>query len=221
VSYVVAHRQIANYSLCILSNSYPSGRLETFSCIGAGDDDIPLVHLLATGQEPFNVLYRLNESTGKLELKPDFACCAPGYEVGNHITRAVLERATFKSEALVSGRCMHERVHQVVVRNLKKMYSVIFHHINKDTGHPKFSGKNWNDVINDFLDDMYKLTEKDAVTVVVDSDEDGNEDPSSATAAPPAAAAGSKRPDTWMPPGLLAFLAFGPFPSGAEIKNVI
>mgnify|MGYP001091067211 CR=1 FL=1 len=31
----------------ILSNSYPSGRLETFSRIGAGDDDIPLLHLLS------------------------------------------------------------------------------------------------------------------------------------------------------------------------------
>ena len=164
------------------------------------------MHLVATGQGAFSVLFERTEA-GQLQLKPMFAG-VPGIEVGKQIKMTVLERTTFKSPNLITGRLIQDRAN-AVAKNFRKFYSVIYNHIDKETGAIKHSGKNWPQVISDFLDDVYALLTNEVVTV---ADSDNDEDEEAATASSSAAASAKKRPTTWKPLGLYAFFIFGPFP---------
>jgi len=159
------------------------------------------------------VLFERTEA-GQLQLKPLFARVA-GIFVGDQITMKVLERATFKSSNLIKGRYILDRAN-AVAKSFRKFYSVIFNYIDKETGAIKHSGKNWPEVISDFLDELHRLMTNEAT--VADSDDDDDDDEEAATVAATtstttaAASTTTKRKADWMPTGLLAFFCFGPFP---------
>ncbi len=165
--------------------------------------NIPLLHLAAIGDRHFRCLY-IDTHDGLLQLNPLY-CRFDDFPlvVGKNITLEVLERATFTSLKMVTGRSGYEKA-QRIAANLRKMYSIIYNHIKEGDRTPKNSGGNWPLAIDNFLAEFHELTKNDAILLDDSDDDDDDEDDS--------AAATKTRPPKKIPEGLLTFFCVGPFP---------
>lgn len=178
--------------------------------VAQADDDIcPLTQLIATGQGPYEVLYQPNDD-GQMEMKPLLARNA-GQLIGVQITKEIIECTTFTSQEVMKGRNIHGR-QLAVSRDFRKAESIIYKRIKKEDGSIKHSGKNWSDVINGHLDDMYALLNNVIIVDDSDDDDDNDDEDDAANTTATARKTTDKRPTDWVYDGFLAYMTFGPFP---------
>ncbi len=127
--------------------------VSNFGFIYFGPDATSEVNLFCTAQGAYEDMYEEDDTLGCKVLLAKYHRSPATLRLGADINQTVIERKTFKSAELASGRNLHDQT-KVTLKNFRKAKSFSEKYLDEG-GLPKLSGQSVEQVVDSILQDMW------------------------------------------------------------------